>query len=112
MNRIVAVDFDGTCVTHEYPRVGADVPHAARVLKRLIESGVKIIVWTMRCDEYLDVHAREWFEAEKKPWLRSRQSASICCCSTCTCRRSMASRSSNASELPRRAADAAFRSSP
>ena len=26
------------------------------------EAGVKIIAWTMRCGEYLDVDAREWFE--------------------------------------------------
>ena len=62
MNRIIAVDFDGTCVTHEYPRVGADVPHAARVLKRLNEAGVKIIVWTMRGGVHLETDARQWFE--------------------------------------------------
>lgn len=62
MNRIIAVDFDGTCVTHEYPRVGTDVPHAVEVLKRLNEAGAKIIVWTMRSGVHLDVHAKEWFE--------------------------------------------------
>lgn len=63
MKRIIAVDFDGTCVTHEYPQVGRDVPHAVEVLKRLNDAGVKIIVWTMRCGDYLDIDAREWFEA-------------------------------------------------
>lgn len=29
---IIAVDFDGTCVTHEFPRVGAEIG-AAEVLK-------------------------------------------------------------------------------
>ncbi len=61
-NKVVAVDFDGTCVTHEYPEIGADVPHAVEVLKRLNENNVRIIVWTMRCGEYLDFHAKEWFE--------------------------------------------------
>jgi hypothetical protein len=25
MSRIIAVDFDGTCVTHEYPSIGKDI---------------------------------------------------------------------------------------
>ena len=25
-NKVVCVDFDGTCVMHEYPKIGADVP--------------------------------------------------------------------------------------
>ncbi len=62
MNRIIAVDFDGTCVTHEYPEVGEDVPHAVEVLKRLNKAGVKIIVWTMRCGDYLDKDASNWFK--------------------------------------------------
>ena len=62
MSKIIAVDFDGTCVTREYPEVGADIPHAVEVLKKLNNEGVKIIVWTMRCGEHLDVHAKEWFE--------------------------------------------------
>lgn len=64
MNKIIAVDFDGTCVTHDYPRIGQDVPHAARILKRLKESDVKIIVWTLRCGKHLDEDAREWFESK------------------------------------------------
>lgn len=47
---IIAVDFDGTCVKHAFPCVGDDIPHAARVLKRLTEAGHKIILWTMRSD--------------------------------------------------------------
>lgn len=62
MSKIIAVDFDGTCVTHEYPQVGEDVPHAVRVLRRLNEEKVKIIVWTMRGGKYLDEDARNWFE--------------------------------------------------
>ena len=69
MNRIIAVDFDGTVVTHEYPEVGADIPHAVRVLKRLNDVDVKIIVWTMRCGEYLEKDAANWFnERDIKVW--------------------------------------------
>lgn len=42
---IIAVDFDGTCVTHEY--VGKEIG-AAEVLKELTDKGHKIILFTMR----------------------------------------------------------------
>ena len=44
---IIAVDFDGTCVTHEYPKVGRDIG-AVPVLKRLVENGHHLILYTMR----------------------------------------------------------------
>lgn len=51
---VIAIDFDGTCVTHEYPHVGKDIG-AAKVLKKLIEKGHQLILWTMRCD-FGDLH--------------------------------------------------------
>ena len=44
---IIAVDFDGTCVTHEFPKVGKDIG-AVPILKELVEKGHKIILYTMR----------------------------------------------------------------
>ena len=56
---IIAVDFDGTCVTHEYPRVGKDIG-AVPVLKKLTNSGHKLVLNTMRSgDELAD--AIQWF---------------------------------------------------
>ena len=46
---VIAIDFDGTCVTHEYPKVGKNIG-AAKVLRKLVENGHKLILWTMRCD--------------------------------------------------------------
>ena len=46
---IIAVDFDGTCVKHEFPLVGKDIG-AAPVLKRLVAMGHQLILWTMRSD--------------------------------------------------------------
>lgn len=46
-NYIIAVDFDGTVVTHGYPQVGRDVG-AVPILKKLVEKGHKIMLWTMR----------------------------------------------------------------
>lgn len=44
---VIAVDFDGTCVTHEFPKVGKDIG-AVPVLKALVEKGHQIILCTMR----------------------------------------------------------------
>lgn len=44
---VIAVDFDGTCVTHDFPEVGQEIG-AVPVLKRLIDEGHKLILWTMR----------------------------------------------------------------
>ena len=43
----IVIDFDGTCVTHEFPKVGKDIG-AAPVLKKLVEKGHKLILFTMR----------------------------------------------------------------
>ena len=44
---IIAIDFDGTCVTHEYPKVGRGIG-AELVLKALTDNGHDLILFTMR----------------------------------------------------------------
>ena len=44
----IAVDFDGTCVEHDYPEVGLDVEGAVETLKELQSRGHRIILYTMR----------------------------------------------------------------
>ena len=44
---IIGVDFDGTCVTHEFPKVGAEIG-AVPVLKQLVAEGHQLILFTMR----------------------------------------------------------------
>jgi hypothetical protein len=46
---IIAIDFDGTCVSHEFPNVGKDIK-AVPVLKALIENNHQLILFTMRSD--------------------------------------------------------------
>ena len=58
---VIAVDFDGTAVTHDYPRVGKDIG-AVPVLKRLVEEGHSLILWTMRSGKELN-DAIKWFES-------------------------------------------------
>lgn len=43
------IDFDGTVVTHDYPRVGHDIG-AITVLKKLTDNGHRLILFTMRSD--------------------------------------------------------------
>lgn len=45
----ICIDFDGTCVAHEYPNIGKDIG-AIPVLKELVEKGHKLILFTMRSD--------------------------------------------------------------
>ena len=50
---IVAVDFDGTIVDHEFPKIGKLKPHVVEVLQRLHSFGCRIIIWTCRDGVYL-----------------------------------------------------------
>jgi hypothetical protein len=61
----VAVDFDGTCVTHEYPEIGRDIG-AVPVLRRLVDAGCRLILWTMRSDDKLEAAVR-WFQENDLP---------------------------------------------
>jgi len=47
---IIGIDFDGTIVKHEFPKIGGEIPHCKRVIKRLIANGHQIVLWTMRSD--------------------------------------------------------------
>lgn len=62
---IVAVDFDGTCVTHEFPDIGREIG-APKVLRKIVEAGGQLILWTMRSGEYLDA-AVNWFKQHDIP---------------------------------------------
>jgi hypothetical protein len=56
----IAIDFDGTCVMHEYPKVGRDIG-AIPVLKSLVENGHNLILFTMRSGKELN-DAERWFK--------------------------------------------------
>ena len=62
---IIAVDFDGTCVYHEFPVVGGDVPNAVDVLKELANRH-KLILYTMRSGDKLE-DAIAWFREREIP---------------------------------------------
>lgn len=69
---VIAVDFDGTCVTDEFPKVGKEIG-AAPVLKALTENGHLIVLNTMR-GHYPKVEGKDvladaikWFEDHHIP---------------------------------------------
>jgi len=55
----IAVDFDGTIVTHEYPRIGKEIPFATDTLKMLIKDKHRLILWTVREGKLLQ-EAIDW----------------------------------------------------
>lgn len=60
---IIAVDFDGTIVTHEYPKIGREIPFAIETLKMLINDHHRLILWSVREGHLLD---------EAVGWCRER----------------------------------------
>ena len=61
----IGIDFDGTCVTHEYPYIGEDIG-AIPVLKTFVAKGHLLILNTMRSGKELQ-EAVDWFKANDIP---------------------------------------------
>jgi len=59
----IAVDFDGTIVTHKFPDIGEEIPFATETLKMLINKGHRLILWTVREGKFLE---------EAVNWCRER----------------------------------------
>ena len=52
---IIAVDFDGTIVTHEFPKIGKEIPFSIDTLKRIqLSHEHQLILWTVRDGESLE----------------------------------------------------------
>ena len=76
----IAVDFDGTIVEDRYPEIGKERPFATQILKRLIEDGNQLILWSVREGQLLQ-EAVDWcstrgveFYAVNKDFLEDDQS--------------------------------------
>lgn len=50
---IIAVDFDGTIVEHEYPKIGNPIPFAIETLLQIQNDGHILILWTVRRGDLL-----------------------------------------------------------
>lgn len=53
MGEYIGIDFDGTLVLHDYPRIGMPIPGAIKALEELQSRGHKLILYTMRSGESL-----------------------------------------------------------
>ncbi|MBQ2423253.1 MAG: hypothetical protein II262_00500, partial [Alistipes sp.] len=62
---VIAVDFDGTCVTHDYPYIGSDIG-AVPVLRELADAGYHLVLNTMRSGR-LEKDAVKWFKENDIP---------------------------------------------
>jgi len=51
---IIAVDFDGTIVEHDYPAIGKEMLFAFDTLKALQKKGHRLILWTFRTGKFLE----------------------------------------------------------
>lgn len=78
----IGIDFDGTCVRHEYPAIGEPIEGCIEVLTKLQKAGHKLILYTMRsedrlCDavEYLEGEGIELYAVNENPsqkyWTKS-----------------------------------------
>lgn len=52
----ILIDFDGTCIVHDFPRVSTYDIGAISVLKELVDSGHNLILFTMRSNRLLKKH--------------------------------------------------------
>ncbi len=64
----IAIDFDGTCVKHDFPRIGESIG-AEKVLIDLVLKGHKLILNTMRSDIENPVSVDEKIIAEGGDYL-------------------------------------------
>lgn len=62
-NLYIGIDFDGTCVTHEYPEIGRPLEGCIQTLHLLQNAGHKLILYTMRSGERLQ-QAVDYLEGE------------------------------------------------
>jgi len=79
---IIALDFDGTVVTHRYPSIGDPVPGAIEKLQKFQERGASIVLNTMRSGatlvqavSYLQLNGIELYGVNEHPtqhsWTKS-----------------------------------------
>lgn len=62
---VIAIDFDGTCVSHEFPHIGFEIG-ATKVLRELIDNGHSLILSTIRDGKDLE-NALNWFRERDIP---------------------------------------------
>ncbi len=54
MEKLIAVDFDGTIVENKFPEIGKERLFAFQTLRALQEKGYLLVLWTCRVGKQLD----------------------------------------------------------
>lgn len=81
---IIAVDFDGTIVEHEYPKIGRPIPFAIETLLQLQKDRHQLLLWTVRegdlLQEAVDYCAKKGlhFYAANKNYPEEEATATAC----------------------------------
>ena len=57
----IAIDFDGTVVTNDFPKVGKDIG-STPILRKLVENGHQLILYTTRAEHKHILDAINWFK--------------------------------------------------
>ncbi len=47
-SKVIAVDFDGTIVFDQFPKIGKERPFAFETLRILVKEGHRLVLWTVR----------------------------------------------------------------
>jgi hypothetical protein len=75
----IGVDFDGTCVTHDFPKIGKDIG-AVPILKKLVDKGHQLILFTMRSDkkevltDHYDIHSKaDYYLTDAVNWFKNNE---------------------------------------
>lgn len=79
--KYICVDFDGTQVEHEYPKIGKAIEGAYETLVKWQEMGAKLIMFTMRSGDTLaeavahaEANGIKWYGINRNPtqfWTKS-----------------------------------------
>lgn len=80
--KIVCIDFDGTIVEKQYPKIGKLAPKAIEWLHKFNEENIKIILWTIRSGkelneavDFLKFHGVKLYGINKNPAQKSWSSS-------------------------------------
>ena len=65
---VLCIDFDGTIVEHQYPKIGPLRKDAYKVIRQLKRDGHIIIIWTCRSDTYDLPPMKKFLEENRIPY--------------------------------------------
>jgi hypothetical protein len=66
---VISIDFDGTCVESDYPNAAVSKPGCVETIKRLVDLGHRVIIWTCREIDHEKVYGKHGGLNEVFTWL-------------------------------------------